>query len=129
MTITSLATLDGRLAIDLTGGFTLAKDESFDILNFMSLTGKFDALALDGSACWMAAAYSWSCGGGVNLDEVIHPKSLDLVVAGGSAVLASAGSAVREPATWAMLLMGLLGLGGLGLVRREGQRFQKPFSG
>ena len=51
LTITKLATLDGRLAIDLTGGFTLATGDSFDILTFGSLMGGFDALALDGAAC------------------------------------------------------------------------------
>jgi hypothetical protein len=97
LTITSLATLDGRLAIDLTNGFTLGKGDSFDILKFTSLTGNFDALALDGAACSMAGADSWSCGGGVRLNEAITATSLDLDVAGGSAALGPAGSAEPEP--------------------------------
>ena len=39
LTVTKLTTLDGRLTIDLTGGFTLATGDSFDILAFGSLTG------------------------------------------------------------------------------------------
>ena len=45
LTISGLATLDGRLAIDLINSSTLATGDSFDILNFRSLTGNFDALA------------------------------------------------------------------------------------
>jgi hypothetical protein len=112
LTISSLATLDGALGIDLTGGFTLAKGDNFDILNFSNLMGNFDALALDGAACSMAGADSWSCGGGVHLNEVIGATSLDVVVAHG-------GSAVPEPSTWAMLALGFFGLCGLGLRKRR----------
>jgi hypothetical protein len=50
--VSKLTTLDGGLAIDLTGGFTLATGDKFDILGFAGLAGPgFDALALDGSAC------------------------------------------------------------------------------
>ena len=66
LAITRLATLDGALGIDLTGGFTLATGDSFDILNFGSLTGNFASLPLNGAACSMAGADSWSCGGGVS---------------------------------------------------------------
>jgi len=52
LTVTKLTTLDGGLAIDLTGGFTLATGDRFDILAFGSLKGRgFEALALDGVAC------------------------------------------------------------------------------
>ena len=56
LTVSKLTTLDGGLAIDLTNGFTLATGDSFDILAFGSLTGGFDALALDGAACSLASA-------------------------------------------------------------------------
>ncbi len=119
LTTTKLTTLDGGLAIDLTGGFTLTTGETFDILAFGSLTGNFATLALDGVACSSTIADMWTCGGGVNLNEVISAASLDLFVARGSAIFGPAGSSpIPEPSTWGMMLLGFLGLGGLGLCRR-----------
>jgi len=109
LTVTKLTTLDGGLAIDLTNGFTLATGDSFDILAFGDLTGNFASLALDGAACMAAGADSWSCGGGVLLNEMIDATKLDLVAAHGS--LAGQGSPIPEPSTWAMLALGFLGLG------------------
>jgi hypothetical protein len=112
LAISGTASLDGDLGIDLTNGFTLAIDDSFDILNFDGLKGPgFDALALNGVGCWAAGADSWSCGAGVRLNEVISATSLDLLVAHGSAVFGPASLAIPEPSTWAMLAFGFLGLG------------------
>ena len=61
LTVTSLATLDGRLAIDLTGGFKLATGDSFGILGFAALTGDFASLALGGAARSSTVTDMWTC--------------------------------------------------------------------
>ena len=55
LAISGSASLNGGLGIDLTNGFTLAPNDSFDILAFGSLTGNFASLALDGVACSVRA--------------------------------------------------------------------------
>jgi hypothetical protein len=118
LTVSKLTTLNGGLAIDLTGGFTLATGDQFDILGFGGLTGNFTGLSLDGAVCSSPSADRWTCGGGVRLNEVIHAASLDLVVAHALSVSGPASSPIPEPSTWAMLGLGFVGLGGLRLMGR-----------
>ena len=118
LTITGSASLDGGLGLDLTGGFTPAKGDSFDILAFGSLRGLASAqLSLDGAACMMRPIDSWACGGGVRLTEISTRRRWTSFVAHASAGF---GPAARPPrtSTWAMMLLGFLGLGGLGLRKR-----------
>jgi hypothetical protein len=119
LSVSKLTTLDGGLAIDLTGDFTLTKGDTFDILGFGGLAGGFDTLSLDGAACMAMPRDSWTCGGGVRLREVISARSLDLFVARGSAAFGPSSSPIPEPSTWAMLALGFLGLSGIGLRGRS----------
>jgi hypothetical protein len=111
LTVTSLATLDGGVAIDLIDGFTLTTGENFDILNYQGgLSGEFDAVSLNGMACSKAPMDEWMCSGGVIVSLNDPAGTLGLYVVHGSPV--------PEPSTWAMVLSGFLGLGALALRRR-----------
>jgi hypothetical protein len=143
LTITSLATLDGRLALDLTNGFTLAAGDSFDLFNsaglsFTSPTGDFRRLTLDGANCLDKGGGVWSCpslgplvlaetisAGSLDLNVVASPLELNVVAsplvtnaAGTNA--AGTNAPVPEPPSWVMLTTGLLGLARMLRRRRSG---------
>jgi hypothetical protein len=118
LTVTKLATLDGRLALNLTNGFMLAAGDSFDLFNFASLsftspTHDFRTLSFDGASCLDHGGGVWSCAnlGPLHFAETIKASALDLnVVAGPFAISPGATSAIPEPSTWVMMLLGFAGL-------------------
>ncbi|HEY1935820.1 MAG TPA: PEP-CTERM sorting domain-containing protein [Acetobacteraceae bacterium] len=104
LTISGDAAIDGELAVDLLGGFTLAAGDSFDILDFSGLLGDFDSFALDGISCTSGGTDRWDCsnlGSGLYFAESIGADQLDLEVR----------TNAPEPETLAILAVGLAGLG------------------
>jgi hypothetical protein len=106
------ATLDGELNADMIDGFQFMAGETFDILNFASLSGDFAGFAYDGNACTATSTDIWTCGSGPIVEELFPTGSLDLLILRG----------VPEPSTWVMMATGFLGLAGLGLRRRARAR-------
>ena len=91
LAVSSLATLDGRLALNLTGGFTLAVGEVFDLMSFAGVGGDFKHLSLDGSACSEHSTDVWSCSNlsGLYIEEVFGTGFLNFDVVSDPASAAS----------------------------------------
>jgi hypothetical protein len=123
-TVTSLATLDGRLALDLTNGFTLAAGDSFELMTFSGSSGDFTEVSFDGAACSAGSSDMWLChDASLNLDLGVGSGEVDLTVVAATqlAVVGPdlARAAIPEPSTWVMLATGFLGLAGQGLRGRR----------
>ena len=115
--VSSTVTLDGTLALDVVGGFTLASGEVFDFLSgFSGLSGGFSGVTVDGAACSAKSADVWTCAGGFDLTMGLGANVLSFEVAssGGGG---GGGGAVPEASTWAMMVAGFAGLGALGRRR------------
>ena len=130
LAVTSLATLDGRLALDLTSGFTLAAGEVLDLLTFAGVGGDFTSFSFNGVACSASLSDVWSCSNltGLYIEEVFGAGFLDLAVVSSAATIDAATFefladdlpvAVPEPSTWAMLGAGFLSLSLLSQIRRK----------
>ncbi len=61
--VSGLASLAGKLALNLLNGFTLAAGDTFDILKATGISGDFSALSLNGNGCSSGPDHSWYCGG------------------------------------------------------------------
>jgi hypothetical protein len=133
LTVTKVAVLDGKLALDLANGFTLAAGDSFDLFNFAGLsftspTDDFRTLTFDGAGCVDQGGGVWSCSnlGPLELTETITGSALDinvvatpLAIANSFAVGSVATFTIPEPSTRVMFGVAFLGLGGIGLRRRR----------
>jgi len=98
--VTKLATLDGELALDASG-FPLMSGDVFDLMSYGGVSGAFTGLSLDGTACSATHSSDWFCSNvGLNFDVDVGSGGLDVTVSG-----------VPEPATWALIGAGFLGLG------------------
>jgi hypothetical protein len=109
---TGTATLDGLLDITTGAGFHLAYGDTFTILDFARLSGNFTRFEFDGAACSFGSGLL-NCAGGVEFAQQFFGGSLKIFVENAGV------TAVPEPSTWAMML---LGFGGLGFAGYRGSR-------
>lgn len=99
------AALAGSLEIDLFGGFRPVLGETFSLIGFGSHDGEFDRLI------------GRELGGGLFFEEIYGRDGLELAVCNANSCPVT--SAVPEPSTWAMMILGFCSLGFLAYRRRD----------
>lgn len=104
LAVSRLATLDGPLALDLTGRFAPAAGDVFNLMTFAGVGDDFKSFWLDGAPCSKRAGDAWSCSGlgGPVFEETFGSGFLNLDVVS-APFFRAAGDAVPEPSSRAML--------------------------
>jgi subtilase-type serine protease len=109
------ADVEGAVDVTLGTGFSLSLGDKLDlVMTAGGLTDSVSSLVIDGSACSVLGGGSFAC------DIGGRSEKLWLGVTGGTDLTLSA---VPEPSTWAMLLLGFAGLGFAGYRRRGKARY------
>jgi fibronectin-binding autotransporter adhesin len=107
LAISGAASLSGDIDIN---GYTPGPNsvDAYQIMDFASSTGDFGGINFLGNPCTASGADLWLCAKGLYFEEKFDSAGLELIALG-----------APEPSTWALLTVGL---GGLGAILRRRRR-------